>query len=168
MTIRTSRWSGLTICWLLSVVLISPTALADDEDDVRALIETYVATEIVDLDKQMSLMADDRVFIAGGLRRTNNAANMRQQMAGAARGRELDPDVEIIVTAEDVMVRVIGGNAAVASFYRYWSVINSADAVRAGTAGGGGPPPAAVTLVLAKMGGDWKIVHTHQSNIGGQ
>jgi hypothetical protein len=25
----------------------------------------------------------------------------------------------------------------------------------------------AVTLVLAKMGGDWKIVHTHQTPIGG-
>jgi len=167
MTIRTSRWSGSSICWLLSVVLISPMALADDEDDVRALIDTYVETEVVDLRKQMSLMADDRVFINGGLRQTDNAANMKSQMANTARNRELDPDAEVIVTAEDVMVRVIGGNAAVASFYRYWNVINSADAVRAGVAGGGGPPPAAVTLVLAKMGGNWKIVHTHQSNIGG-
>lgn len=141
-------------------------ALADDADDVRAVVDTYIDTEVVDLKKQMSLMADDRVFINGGLRQTDNAANMRSQMAGTARARELDPDAEVIVTAEDVMIRVYG-DAAVASFYRYWNVINSADAVRAGVAGGGGPPPAAVTLVLAKMGNNWKIVHTHQSNIGG-
>ena len=162
-----SRSIGRSICGLISIALISPIALADDADDVRSVIDTYIETEIVDLKKQMSLMADDRVFIAGGLRQTDNDANMRTQMAGAARGRELDPDVEVIVTAEDIMIRVIGDNAAVASFYRYWNVINSAAAVKAGVAGGGGPPPAAVTLVLAKMGGDWKIVHTHQSNIGG-
>ena len=162
-----SRLFGAPIFGLISVVLMSPVALADDEDDVRAVIDTYIATEVVDLERQASLMSGDRVFINGGLRQTDNVANMKSQMANMARNRELDPDAQVIVTAEDVMVRVIGGNAAVASFYRYWNVINSADAVRAGVAGGGGPPPAAVTLVLAKMGGDWKIVHTHQSNIGG-
>lgn len=167
MEIKTSRLSGRVICGLLSVMLISPMALADDADDVQAVIDTYVATEVVDLRRQMSLMADDRVFINGGLRQTDNDANMRSQMANMARNRELDPDAQVIVTAEDVLIRVYG-NTAVASFYRYWNVINSADAVRAGVAGGGGPPPAAVTLVLNKMGGDWKIVHTHQSNILGQ
>ena len=86
-------------------------------------------------------------------------------MAGAELGRELDPDATVIVTGEDVKIRVMG-DAAVASFYRYWNVIPGADAVREGR-DGGGPPNMAVTLVFEKMSRDWKIVHTHQSNMAG-
>ena len=110
-------------------------------------------------------MTDDRVFIAGGLRQTDNVANMNGQIAGAKVSRELDPDAQVIVTGEDVIIRVYG-DAAVASFYRYWNVIPGATAVREGR-DGGGPPNMAVTLVFEKMGRDWKIVHTHQSNMAG-
>ena len=150
---------------LLALALVSPIASAADADDVRAVIDTYLATETVDLAKQASLMTDDRTFIAGGVRQTDNVANMKNQIAGAKLGRELDPDATVIVTAEDVKVRVMG-DAAVASFYRYWNVIPGATAVREGR-DGGGPPNMAVTLVFEKMGRDWKIVHTHQSNMAG-
>ena len=149
----------------LVAALASPIASAADADDVRAVIDTYLATETVDLAKQASLMTDDRTFIAGGVRQSDNVANMKSQIAGAKLGRELDPNATVIVTAEDVKVRVMG-DAAVASFYRYWNVIPGATAVREGR-DGGGPPNMAVTLVFEKMGRDWKIVHTHQSNMAG-
>ena len=142
-------------------VLIGPIALADDVDDVLEVIREYNATE-TDLDRQARLMTDDRTFIAGGVRQTNNVVNMQNQMAAAARNAELDPDVRVTVSIEDPIVRVYG-DAAVASFYRFWNVISSAESVRAGR-NASGPPDSVVTMVLAKMGNDWKIVHTHQSN----
>ncbi len=162
--ITTRRFVG-AVSVLLAAALVSPIAAADDADDIQAVIDTYLATETVDLAKQASLMTDDRTFIAGGVRQSDNVANMKSQMAGARLGKALDPDATVIVTAEDVKIRVMG-DAAVASFYRYWNVISSADSVREGR-NASGPPNDAVTLVLAKMGGDWKIVHTHQSNMAG-
>ncbi len=161
----TSRYFGVAASAFLAAALASPIASADDADDVRAVVDMYLATESVDLAKQASLMTDDRVYITGGTRRTDNVANMRGQIAGAKLGKELDPDATVIVTGEDVKIRVMG-NAAVASFYRYWNVVPGAAAVREGR-DGGGPPNMAVTLVFEKMGRDWKIVHTHQSNMAG-
>ncbi len=161
----TTRHFGIVLSVFAAAALASPIASADDADDVRAVIDTYLATETVDLAKQASLMTDDRTFIAGGVRQTDNVANMKNQMAGAKLGRALDPDATVIVTGEDVKIRVMG-DAAIASFYRYWNVIPGAAAVREGR-DGGGPPNMAVTLVFEKMGRDWKIVHTHQSNMAG-
>ncbi len=161
----TNRRFGVLASAFLAAALASPIASAADADDVRAVIDTYLATETVDLAKQASLMTDDRTFIAGGVRQTDNVANMKNQMAGAKLGRALDPDATVIVTGEDVKIRVMG-DAAIASFYRYWNVTPGAAAVREGR-DGGGPPNMAVTLVFEKMGRDWKIVHTHQSNMAG-
>jgi len=150
---------------ILAIVLVSPIAAADDADDVRAVVDEYLATES-DLASQAELMSDDRSFIAGGFRQTNNVNNMKNQAAAAMRNKELDPDTRLSVTGEDIIVRVIGDDAAVASFYRFWTVLAGADSIRAGR-NPQGPPNDAVTLVLAKMGGNWKIVHTHQSPVGG-
>jgi len=166
MKIIATRQIARVVSVLLAAALFSPIASADDADDIQSVIDTYLATETTDLKKQAGLMTDDRTFIAGGARQTDNVANMKSQIAGAARNKELDPNATVVVTGEDVMIRVIGSNAAVASFYRYWNVISSADSVREGR-NASGPPNDAVTLVLAKMGGDWKIVHTHQSPIVG-
>ncbi len=165
MKIMTSRRFGVLASAFLVAALASPIASADDADDVRAVVDMYLTTESVDLEKQASLMTDDRVYIIGGTRQTDNVANMRGQIAGAKLGKELDPHATVIVTAEEVKIRVMG-SAAVASFYRYWNVVPGADAVREGR-DGGGPPNMAVTLVFEKMGRDWKIVHTHQSNMAG-
>ena len=150
---------------LLAAALVSPIAAADDADDVRAVVDEYLATES-NLERQARLMADDRSFIAGGFRQTDNVANMKNQMAARDRNQEVDPGARLSVRGEDVMLRIIGDDAAVASFYRFWTVLSSADSVRAGR-NPQGPPNDAVTLVLAKTGGDWKIVHTHQSPVGG-
>ena len=162
---RTTRGlAGQSVFVLLLSMFIAPLAAADDEADVRAVLAKYVATETSDLAEQAKLMSDDRVYISGGVRTTDNVSNMKAQVAGQNLGRELDPDRMTMVTIEDVMVNVYG-DAAVASFYRYWTVIPGADAVRAG-ANPQGPPDQVVTLVLAKSGRDWKIVHTHQSLMG--
>ncbi len=149
---------------LLLSVFLAPLAIADDAADVRAVIDKYVATESTNLADQAKLMTDDRVYISAGIRTTDNVSNMEGQIAGQKLARELDSDTKVIVTIEDLMVRVYG-EAATASFYRYWTVIPGAESVRAGRAGQG-PPDQVVTLVLAKTDGDWKIVHTHQSLMG--
>ncbi len=150
---------------LIALALVSPIASAADADDVRAVVDQYLATE-GDLGSQAKLMTDDRSFIAGGFRQTNNVRNMENQMAAARRNYRLDPNTRLSVTGEDIIVRVIGDDAAVVSLYRFWTVLASADSVREGR-NPQGPPNDAVTLVLEKMGRDWKIVHTHQSPIGG-
>jgi ketosteroid isomerase-like protein len=150
---------------LLAAVLISPLAAADDAADVRAVVDEYLATE-GDLARQARLMTDDRSFIAGGFRQTNNVRNMNNQMAAAKRNQELDPGTKVSVAGEDIIVRMIGDEAAVASFYRFWTVLASADSVREGR-NPQGPPNDAVTLVLGKVGNNWKIVHTHQTPVGG-
>jgi hypothetical protein len=145
--------------------LAAPIASADDADDVRVVVDAYLATE-GNLQNQAKLMSDDRSFIAGGFRQTDNVTNMKNQVAAAKRNQEIDPGTRLSVTGEDIIVRLIGDDAAVASFYRFWTVLASAESVRAGR-NPQGPPNDAVTLVLAKMGGDWKIVHTHQTPVGG-
>ena len=89
---------------LFAVVLISPIAAADDADDVRSVVDEYLATE-GDLANQAKLMTDDRSFIAGGFRQTNNVNNMKNQTAAAMRNKELDPDTRLSVTGEDIIPR---------------------------------------------------------------
>jgi hypothetical protein len=150
---------------LASTAIISSAALADDEDDVRAVIAEYVATETTDLAKQATLMSDDRVYITGGYRFTDNVANMKGQIATQNRNRATDPETQSIVTIEDLMVRM-HGDAATVSFYRFFNIIWSADAIAAGATGPG--PRQVVSMVLARDGREWKIVQTHQGPLGGQ
>lgn len=146
------------------VLLISPAAFADDEDDVRAVINQYIATEFSDLGKQATLMTDDREYITGGIRRTDNVANMRGQVAVQNRNKAMDPNTQIIVTMEDLHLRMYDG-VATASFLRFFNVILSAEAIAAGRTAN--PNNQIVSMVLAKVGRDWKIVQTHQSQLGG-
>lgn len=165
MTTKNIRHICALSCLLLAATLASPIAAAAGVDDVRAVVNAYLATES-DLEKQARLMTDDRSFIANGFRQTDNVSNMRNQIANEKVLRELDPNTMLSVRGEDVKIRMLGNDAAVATFYRFWTVQATADSIRAGR-NPQGPPNDAVTLVLAKMGNDWKIVHTHQSPVGG-
>ena len=107
----TSRHFGFLASAFLAAALASPTASADDADDVRAVVDEHLATE-GDLAIQARLMSDDRSFIAGGFRQTDNVANMRNQLAAAERNRELDPGTRLSVRGEDVIIRVIGNDTA--------------------------------------------------------
>lgn len=149
-----------TFLIFIGTLLVVPISVADDMDDVRALLDEYVRTE-TDLEKQAQMMTADRTYIVGGARFTDNAANMKGQIAGQKLNRELDPDGMLIVTVEDPIIR-IHGDTAITSFYRHWNYIPGADAVRSGRAGNS-PPSQVSTVIFARMGRDWKIVHTHIS-----
>ena len=159
--LRTGRGSRLTaMLALLAGLILAPYALADDEDDVLALIHQYGELE-GDLAAQSELMRDDRIYITGGVRQTNNAKNMAIQMATreaieAATGGK----VRFITTIESPHVAIYG-NVAVASFIRIFNTYPHNQPPN--------PPgtPNWVTLVLVKEGGEWGIAHTHQSPAGG-
>ncbi len=162
----TKKKNGLfgTAHLIFFAILVPVSSFADAVDDVRAVVDRYIATES-DLAEQGKLMTDDRSYIVDGARFTDNIANMQGQLAGERLRKALDPDGMMLVTAEDTMIKVYG-DTAVASFYRHWNWIPGANAVKAGRAGN---PPLSqvVTLVLNKQRGDWKIVHTHISRMGG-
>jgi len=139
-------------------------ALADDEADIQALIDEYCRLES-NLAEQGKLMTHDRIMINAGRRQTDQATNMKVQLAGQKLNQELDPGAELIVTAVDPIIKVYG-QAAVASFYRYWDLIPSAEYVKAHPGENTtGPPPNIVTVVLVKQSDGWKISHMHMSRL---
>jgi ketosteroid isomerase-like protein len=151
----------LAVCF---VSLLGGVAFADDKDDITALINEYSRLESAgDITGQMKMMTEDRIFINGGIRRTDQAANMKSQQATQDRTRKRDPGRQVIVSALDPIIRVYG-DTAVASFYWLFNTILSAEFLDKLT---GPAPPSlnrlAVTQVLVKEGGAWKIVHTHIS-----
>ena len=156
---KTHRGGRLvTISALVAGLLFAPFAVADDHDSVLAFIKQYAELES-DLAAQTELMSDDRVFINGGVRVTDNARNMAIQMAGREAGERANGGpTKFIVSIEGPMVKVYG-DVAVASFVRWFNTYPHNQR----------PNPAGarqwVTLVLVKDGRDWKITHTHQSAI---
>ncbi|MBT5202564.1 MAG: SnoaL-like domain-containing protein [Gammaproteobacteria bacterium] len=146
---------------ILLALFTAAIANADDVADVKAVIHKYINSETLDLTEQAKLMASDRTYIASGMRYTNNAKSMAIQTAGNNVLKKARPDVERIATVEDIMVRV-NGNSAVSSFYRVINTTNSVESVRAGQ-GAMTSFYQTGTMVLFKIKGDWKIVHTHLS-----
>ncbi len=147
----------------LPLLMLFTTAIAsaDDVADVEAVVHRYINSETLDLSEQTKLMASDRTFISNGIRYTNNAKSMAIQTAGNNVLKKARPGVERIATVEDIMVRV-NGDSAVTSFYRVINTTNSAESVRAGQNAMTSMYQTG-TMVLFKIKGDWKIVHTHLS-----
>lgn len=145
---------------VLAGLVFSPYALADDEDDILAVVNQYGELE-GDLATQAGLMRDDRVFITGGVRQTDAAKNMAIQMANRQAGEAANGGkTKFITTIESPMVAVYG-DVAVASFVRIFNTYPHNKPANPPS------PPNWVTLVLVKERGDWKIAHTHQSPAGG-
>ena len=145
---------------LLAIFTIG-TVNADDHDDVLALLDAYIETES-DLMAQNALMSEDRIFIVGApaVRMTDNKTNMMRQMHVNNRSEEMDPNSIYYASREDQIVRVYG-DAAVASFRRSLNFLPSAEGMRNGMTNN--TTRQLVTVVMAKVNGDWKIVHTHIS-----
>ena len=145
----------------IMALLFSFSAKADDMDDVQALLDAYIETES-DLMAQTRLMSDDRIFINGtpAMRMTDNQANMKGQIHVDSRRQQMDPSAIYYATREDQIVRVYG-DAAVASFRRNLNFRPSAEGMRNGMSNN--TSRQLVTVVMAKIDGDWKIVHTHIS-----
>ncbi len=154
---------------LLAILLAIPAVHAQicDEAGIHALIDRYAETEAAgDMRAQARLMADDRVWIAGGMgRMTNQAMNMEGQQAWFDVDNELVPGMRRYADARDRMVRCYGGgDVAVASFYWYQQRIPPATMTAAQAEMLGDPPrPSTLSLVLERQGSDWRIVHTHSS-----
>jgi len=144
---------------VLAGLLFAPYAFADDKDDILALIQQYGDLED-DLETQAKMMRADRVWINGGIRRTDEAKNMSIQKAGRKAGEAVNGGkTRFIATIESPTVALYG-NVAVASFVRIFNVYPHNQPAVQGS-------PGWVTLVLVKEGGEWGIAHTHQSPAGG-
>ena len=141
---------------LTLVVLLLPLgAVANDEADVLAVVQQWADLEN-NLEAQAALVTDDRIQVFEMWRRTNQAQNLRVQLAKRAAILKLDPDWEVIVTIEAPIVRVYAGDAAVVSFKRMYEVIP----------GNAAPRPmyqTYISMTLIKDRGEWKIAHMHGS-----
>jgi hypothetical protein len=147
------------LIFILSGLIFSPNTFADDESDVMAIIYQYGDLEN-DLEAQAKLMRSDRVYITGGIRQTDEAKNMTNQIAGRKANESLNGGkTEFVTTIEGPMIS-IHGDVAVASFVRWWNIYPHNQASNMS-------PPTWVTLVLIKESSGWLIKHTHQSPLRG-
>ena len=111
----------ITAILVLTGMLFSGNTLADDLSDVMKVIQQYGDLEN-DLAAQAKLMRSDRVYISGGVRQTDEAKNMANQITGRQAGESLNGGKTTFVTMiEDPEVSIYG-NTAVASFVRWWQV----------------------------------------------
>jgi len=154
---------------LLLLFASNPVGAQDkaDMEAIHKLIDQYCKTEDAgDLVSQTKLMTADRVWIGpGGGRRTDQDMNMRMQQAGADEGKKLVPEIKWFTEAQDRLIKIYGnGTVAVASFYWYRTFVLPAitpmDVIKLF---GNQPSPIAMTQVLVKERGEWKIAHTHVS-----
>ena len=145
---------------IASFLLVMPLCVfADDIDDVMDVIDAYGELES-DLAAQADLMHPDRVYITGGMRQTDEAKNMLNQIATREAQEALNGGkTEFITTIEGVDIS-IHGDVAIASFVRWWNVYPANQAPVLGA-------PVWVSLVLIKEGQTWLIKHTHQSPVRG-
>ena len=149
-----------TLIIVLAGLIFAPYAFADDEADVLAVVMQYGDLE-GDLDTQAKMMRDDRVWISGGIRRSDEARNMSIQKAGRKASEAVNGGKTIFMTEIESPLVSVYGDVAVASFVRIFNTIPHNQPPN--------PPgqPTWVTLVLVKEGGKWGIAHTHQSPAGG-
>ena len=144
----------------LLILILCPLGQADDREDIDALVQEFSRLEAAqDVMTQAKLMTPDRLYVSGPGRRTNQALNMEIQQAGLDRDKKRFPNAKVFYDARDLIVRVYGGDAAIASFYWYANIILSPEAE------GPNPQlsPTVVTLFLVKEGGAWKIAASHNS-----
>jgi len=157
---------------VLTATLLMPAVAAaqrqTDVDAINRLIDQFgVLEDAMDMPAQARLMAPDRVWIAPGVgRRTDQATNMRIQQAAYDALKKQAPGIQTFTEDRDRLIKFYAnGSVAIASFYRYTTVVlppnAPADLVKAAAA----VPPVAISLVLEKRDGEWKIVHTHVSNL---
>lgn len=169
---RTTRYMGSAVLPLFLMVVSPGGASAQSQADIDAvnrLLDQYTELEeAMDMPSQARLISEDRVWIAQGLgRRTDQAKNMRIQQAQMALLQETMPGLRWFVEDRDRLVRFHGnGSVAIASFFRYSTYLIPPGTPPEVSEGLDQVPASAVTVVMEKVGGEWKIVHTHFSNLG--
>ena len=161
---RTVRIYALGLAMSVLPAIVSAQG-QPDVDAINRLIDQYGAFEdAMDMPGQAGLMSADRVWIGQGAgRNTDQASNMRIQQAQYDQLKKTVRGIQTFTEDRDRLIKFYGdGAVAVASFYRYTTAILPASATPDGYST---PPPAVATLVLEKRDGEWKIVHTHFSNL---
>ena len=99
------------------------------------------------------------------VRALDNSLNAAQQAAFDQLKKRL-PGIQTFTEDRDRLIKLYAnGSVAVASFYRYTTTILP-PTTPPEVAKEFGPGAATITLVLEKRDGDWKIVHTHVSDLG--
>jgi hypothetical protein len=151
--------TGRTLALLVAsaAILFAPLAFADDADDVMAVVQQWADTE-ADLVAQAKLIRSDRVQVTGGGRQSDQAGNLRVQLANYnGRVRAAGGEPEMIVRIESPQVAVYG-DTAVVSFMRLFNVFPyNSDPLPTNRSW--------FTLVLVKERGSWGIAHSHVSQV---
>lgn len=158
---------------VLLVVLVGAPKLAAgqavnaDSVAIDHVIDRYGALlDSMDADSLGQLMTADRVWIGQGTgRQVGQAKNADILRARFGQAQTDAPGAKTFTEDRDRLIRFYGdGSAAVASFYRYTTVVapDSLSDVPESLQ----RAPSAVTLVLEKRDGEWKIVHIHMSDLG--
>lgn len=163
--------SAIFFCAMLLLLFVSKPVGAQDKAELEAihkLIDQYSKTEDTgDLMGQAKLMTADRTWIGpvGAGRRTDQAMNMLIQQASVDEAKKLVPEIKWFTEARDRIIKFYGnGTVAVASFYWYRTFVLPANTpAETRKLFETQPPPVAITLVLVKERGEWKIAHTHVS-----
>jgi hypothetical protein len=161
-----TRPAALLCAAFLLVPCVARPGHAQREADLTAvnrLIDQYAQTEdSSDMRAQAKLMTADRVWVGPDGRRTDQGMNMRMQQAQMDEGKKFAPNTKWFTESRDRLIKFYGnGTVAVASFYwhRTRAVPGDLPAEKARLLGDD-PPPAAITHVLVKERGAWKIAHT--------
>ena len=156
---------------LLNIFLLSISFASEKElDAINKLIDNYARIEdsgrLID---QAKMMSEDRIWIGanGAGRITNQAYNMNMQQSQADVMHNTFKGIEWFTDTRDRLIKIFGdGQFAVASFYWYRTFILPSNLdVEKRNMMQKQPDPAAITLVLEKRSGSWKIVHTHSSSL---
>jgi SnoaL-like protein len=165
------RVTRLVILTAVVTLLPIPSAVAQRQSDTNAinrLIDQYGATEdAMDMVTQARLMSADRVWIGSGAgRQTDQATNMRVQQAYFDMLKKRVPGVQTFTEDRDRLIKFYANGAvAIASFYRYTNLLTPPNTPREDARELENTRPVAITLVLERQGSDWKIVHTHVSEL---
>jgi len=154
----------------LLVFSLQPLAAQNQRDieAVNQLLDRYTELEeSMDMMAQAQLMSPDRVWLGAGTGRvTDQAKNMEIQAAQFENDRTAMQGLSWFVDDRDRLVKFYGGGrVAVASFYRYMTYIIPAGVPPVMAEPLAATQPMAITLVLEKSEGEWKIVHTHVSDL---
>ncbi len=146
---------------LLSVILVvgmflTTVAMADDVDDVRAAVQSYVAALSAGDAGALTRLhatASTSFGAGGGLLATFDSLEERRNSFQAT----VDAGVKFNVQARHIDVRIYGSSTAVATNYGVGRVTQpNGTTVQVNNR---------ITAVLIKQGGQWKVVHQHISPV---
>tara|TARA_B110000263_G_scaffold65508_1_gene56557 strand:- start:65 stop:577 length:513 start_codon:yes stop_codon:yes gene_type:complete len=157
---------------ILLFIILSTISFGNetDLDAINKLIDNYSKTEDDGtLLEQAEMMSKDRVWIGnnGAGRITDQSLNMNMQQAQVDALMKSISGIKWFTDTRDRLIKFYGdGKVAVASFYWHRTfVLPSNTSSEKRNIMKKQPDPVAMSLVLEKQKGVWKIVHTHTSSL---